>query len=111
MPADFSMYAFLTDRSRPCFYVPKYGGFAPQPLRVHCLASIGGGGGGQPSYLMALAADEIQRVSLNVAGVNMPVSLRRNVAFAEYPVTRAESATVTGHYADGDTHSASLALR
>jgi hypothetical protein len=113
-PADFAMYAFLGDRGRPCFYVPRYGGICasiPQSLLTGFYWLIGGGGGGQPSYLIALAADEIQQVSLDVAGESIPVSLRENVAFAEYPVTRATSATVTAHYANGDTRSASLALR
>jgi hypothetical protein len=112
--ADFAMYAFLDDRGRPCFYVPKYGGICATTLQSSVPGFywlIGGGGEGQPSYLMALAADEIRRVSLGVGGENIPVSLRKNVAFAEYPVTRAKSATVTVLYANGDTQSASLALR
>jgi hypothetical protein len=112
--ADFSMYAFLSRRGRPCFYVPRFGGICATTLRSSLPGFywlIGGGGGGQPSYLMALAADEIRRLSLNAAGENISVSLSKNVAFAAYPVTRAKSATVTALYRNGDTQVASVALR
>jgi hypothetical protein len=112
-PAEFSMYALLNRRGHPCFYVPRYGGICATTLQSSLPGFywlIGGGGDGQPSYLMALAADEIRRLSLKVAGENIQVSLHGNVAFADYPLTRAKHALVTAFYADGDRQSASLAL-
>jgi hypothetical protein len=113
-PARLSMYVFLNDHGRPCFYVPTFGGVCDTPPETSPPGFywlIGGNGDGQPSYLMALADDAIRAISLKIGGREIPVSLRDDVAFADYPATSAPSAAVTVRYANGRTTRATLALR
>ncbi len=113
--AGLSIYAFLDLAGRPCFYVPTDGGICAtiphtSPPGFHWL--IGTNGNGAPGYLIALAADSIRQVSLRVDGKPVPVSLRHNVVFAQYPnAARAKRAAVTVRYAGGRRRSARLALR
>jgi hypothetical protein len=61
---------------------------------------IGGGDAQHPSRFVAVYSDEVAGIALTVDGSNVPVSMRNNIAFAEFPAASQESQfTVT--YVDG----------
>jgi hypothetical protein len=106
-------YAFVDNQGRPCIYVPTEAGIcatSPQPPTPGFYWWIGGGDGGSTSsYLLGIAADNVQRVTLRVDGQSVPVSVKNEVAFAKYP-SSAHSATVTVNYRNGRQTTDSLPL-
>lgn len=112
-PKGLDVYAFEDNSGDPCFDVPAEGGtcgFSAESQTPGLYFRIGGGNGGnEPSYLFALASDNIQSIDLTVDGNDRPVSIENNIAFASYPNT-AKTATVTVHYTNGSTSSDSLSL-
>lgn len=107
-----SVWAFADDRGRPCYVVSDSGGGCAtldtiSPAGLHW--SVGGGYPDEPAPFFALADDSIAAVSLLVDGVDVPVSLKNNVAYATYPNT-AKIAVITAHYSDGSAQSQRVML-
>jgi hypothetical protein len=114
--AGLDMYAFADNVGRPCFDVPTEGGTCDSDSSDSQTATpgfywlLGGGDGGNaPSYLIGIAGDNVQTITLTIDGNDVPVSLQKNVAFTEFPNT-AKNATITVQYTNGDEKSDSLAL-
>jgi hypothetical protein len=101
--ADNDLYAFRTSSGATCFVLVGEVGACPKSANDGSPGlqwTIGGGHDDVPSSLVGIASDEVIRVDLAVDGTGMPVSLRNNVVFAEYPSTAAQ-ATITIHRLDG----------
>ena len=97
------LYAFRTKSGATCFILIGQVGSCPASPAAGSPGlqwTIGGGYGAVPSSLVGIAADDVTKVDLTVDGADIPVSLRNNVAFAEYP-TRAANAEITIHRRDG----------
>jgi hypothetical protein len=61
---------------------------------------IGGGDAQNPSRFVAVYSDDVAGISLTVDGSDVPVSMRNNIAYAEFPAASQQSEfTVT--YVDG----------
>jgi hypothetical protein len=106
------LYAFRTRSGSTCFILVGQVGSCPASPADGSPGlqwTIGGGYGAVPSSLVGIASDEVTKVDLTVDGADVPVSLRNNVAFAEYPM-RAANAEITIHRRDGSTSSETIRL-
>jgi hypothetical protein len=100
---DADLYAFRTSGGATCFVLVGEVGACPKSADDGSPGlqwTIGGGHDDVPSSLVGIASDDVTRVDLAVDGTDIPVSLRNNVAFAEYPST-ANQAVITIHRMDG----------
>lgn len=107
-PHNVTIYGFIDPTGRPCFFGSQNDGGScatlpnVNPAGLHW--SVGGGMPGEPARLEALADDAIDAVSLTADGVDVPVSLENNIAYATFPASSSE-AVITAHYRDGSTQS------
>lgn len=97
-----SIYAFKDTRGNVCvleavsLFCNPDGGTSTPGINW----GIGGGDAQNPSRLVAVYSDNVAGIALNVDGNNIPVSMRNNIAYAEFPATSKQSQfTVT--YIDG----------
>lgn len=106
------IYTFKNDRGRPCVVVPDWIGFCepasgskPDGLDW----SNGGGDAQTPSKFIAVYSDEIEAVTLTIDGVDVPVSMASNLAYAEFPAASKEAA-FTARRKTGETTSMTVNL-
>jgi hypothetical protein len=106
------VYGVASASGSPCFILTGYGGTCgggSGTSRTSVAWIIGGAHDGLPSIFVGLAADDVERVRLVVDGVSVPITLRSNVVFAEFPAS-AHDAVVTTTRAGGRTSSEALSL-
>jgi len=91
------LYAFRTNGGSTCFILVGEVGLCPKSASDGSPGlqwTIGGGYPGSPSNLVGIASDDVVRVELAVDGHDVPVSLRNNAVFGEYP-SSARQAEIT----------------
>jgi hypothetical protein len=101
--SDADLYAFRTSGGAACFVLVGEVGACPKTASDGSPGlqwTIGGGHGSVPSDLVGIASDDVAGVRLTVDGKDVPVSLRNNVVFAEFP-SSARQALITIHRFDG----------
>ncbi|HEX6699370.1 MAG TPA: hypothetical protein VF101_01420 [Gaiellaceae bacterium] len=97
------VYAFANSAGAPCFILVDEVGLCPaRPTdgSPGLQWTIGGGYPGSPSNLVGIASDDVVSVDLSVDGTSVPVSLRNNVVFGEYP-SKGRHAEITINRRDG----------
>jgi hypothetical protein len=106
------VYGARSAAGSPCFFATGYGGnCAASEAAVESGVSwiIGGAHDAAPSVFVGLAGDDVRSVQLTVDGVDVPVSLVSNVAFAEFSPS-AQTAVITTTRTNGRTHTAGISL-
>jgi hypothetical protein len=106
------LYAFRTSGGSTCFILVGEVGLCPKRATDGSPGlqwTIGGGYPGMPSNLVGIASDDVVRVELAVDGRNVPMSLRNNAVFGEYP-SSAKHAVITVHRRDGSQSSIQVHL-
>jgi len=108
-----SVYGFLNVNGSPCVYVIGDSGFcAKRPADgtpgLHW--AIGGGYAEVPSNLLGVASDDVVQVKLVIDGAEVPLSLKNNIAYAEFPqmAKRAEIVIIRG---DGTSNAETINLQ
>jgi hypothetical protein len=105
------VYGVTAGDGTPCFILTGYGGTCAGSSAMTRSAVgwiVGGAHGGLPGVFVGLTADDVQAVSLNVDGVDVPVRLRANIAFAELPQSAHEVIVTTTRAGRSSTESLSL---
>jgi hypothetical protein len=95
-----ALYAFEGGAGAPCFILTHYGGTCGSAGSGAIAWIIGGGHDDNPDVLVGLAPDNVTAVALNVDGRDVPVSLDRNVVYAQFPLG-GKSAEVATTHGDG----------
>lgn len=106
------LYAFANAAGAPCFILVGEVGLCPASPTDGSPGlqwTIGGGYPGSPSNLVGIASDDVGAIDLSIDGVAIPVSLRNNVVFGEYPST-GRHAEITIKRKDGTTSTVQVDL-
>jgi uncharacterized membrane protein len=108
------VYGVRSASGSPCFFATGHGGTcagSSQVLKTGVAWIVGAADADAPGFFVGLAADDVVKVELTTnAGIEVPVSLARNAAFAELPRS-AWTAVVTTTRADARTASEEIPLR
>ena len=97
-----AVYAFENANGAPCFILVGHAGSCAKSASDGSPGlqwTIGGGYGDVPSNLVGIASDDVARVTLLVDGAAVPVSLKNNVVFGEFP-SAAKRAEIVVHRQD-----------
>jgi hypothetical protein len=108
------VYGVRSAAGSPCFFATGHGGAcagSAQVLKTGLAWIVGAADNDASGFFVGLAADDIAKVELTTSGgIAVPVSLARNVAFADLPRS-AWTAVVTTTRTDGRTTSEEIPLR
>jgi hypothetical protein len=109
-----SVYVFKNPHGSPCVLLtgPTGVGFCatkPSDGTPGLHWAIGGGDSVNPSHLVSVASDDVSQINLTVDGAAVPVLLRGNIAYAEFP-SAAQKASIAIVRANGDTNTFDISL-
>jgi uncharacterized membrane protein len=108
------VYGVRSAAGSPCFFATGHGGAcagSAEVLKTGLAWIVGAADNDASGFFIGLAADDVAKVELTTnGGVAVPVSLARNVAFADLPRS-AWTAVVTTTRTDGRTASEEIPLR